>query len=86
MEKQMDRSYFMQKPAYFFTIDFWSEPILKISAFLQKSALSLKLVWMVKKLKNKWLEVIFMQKPSTFFTIDFWSEPFLKIFEKKPNG
>ena len=50
MGKQMSGRDFYAKHTTFFTIDFWSKPLLKFSTFLLRSALSLKLVIFLKKL------------------------------------
>ena len=72
----------MQKYTFFFTMDFWSKPLLKILTFghlSTKKSLKAKIEQNDQKLKNKCLEVIIMQKSTFLFTINFWSKPLLKI-------
>ena len=72
----------MQKYTFFFTINFWSKPLLKISTFVHlrtKKYVKPRIGLIDQKRKNKCLEVIFMQKSTYFITIDFWSKPLLKI-------
>ena len=64
----------MQKSTIFFTIDFYSKPLLKISSSVHlctKKSVKAKIEQNDQKLENKCLKVIFLQKSTFFFTMDF---------------